>query len=130
MREVFISYSREDKVLVHSFAKTISMAIDNECWIDLDGIESGAEFEDVIMKAIDECQVVLFMLSDCSLKSPWTKREVLYAEDEGKRIVPILVNGDKLRGWFKFHFGNVDYIDIRSKDQQNKLIRNLRSWLI
>ena len=128
-QDIFISYSRQDKALVHPFVEQISMAVGRDCWIDLNGIESGEEFEDVIIQAIDKCHVVLFMLSDNSLKSPWTKREVYYAEGEGKRIVPILVDGDNLRGWFKFHFGNVDFINIRSEEHKEKLIRNLMSWL-
>jgi hypothetical protein len=128
-REIFISYSRDDMDLVHPFVVQISKAVEKDCWIDLKGIESGEEFEEVIMKAIDECKVVLFMLSDSSLKSQWTKREVYYAEDEAKRIVPVLVNGGKLRGWFKFHFGNIDFINIRSEEQKQKLIYNLRNWL-
>lgn len=128
-REIFISYSRDDKELVHPFAEYISRAVGRDCWIDLEGIESGEEFEEVIIEAIDECQVVLFMLSDSSLRSAWTKREVYYAEDVGKRIVPVLINGEKLRGWFQFHFGNVDFIKLQSKEQKEKLVRNLRSWL-
>ena len=128
-REIFISYSREDKELVHPFAEYISRAVNRDCWIDLKGIESGEEFEEVIIEAINECQVVLFMLSDSSLRSKWTKREVYYAEGEGKRIVPVLVNGENLRGWFKFHFGNVDFINLLSKEQKEKLVRDLRSWL-
>ena len=127
--DIFISYCRDDKSLVHPFAEYINKAISRNCWIDLKGVESGAEFEDVIMRAIDECQVVLFMLSDNSLRSKWTKREVLYAEGEGKRIIPVLIDGDKLRGWFKFHFSNVDYIDIKSEEQKEKLVVNLKSWL-
>ena len=69
------------------------------------------------------------MLSNSSLKSKWTKREVYYAEGEDKRIVPILIDGQRLRGWFKFHFGNVDFVDIQSEEQKAKLINNLRTWL-
>lgn len=128
-RDIFISYSRHDKEAVLPFVKQINRALGLECWIDLEGIESGEQFENIIIKAIDECEVVLFMLSDNSLNSDWTKREVYYAEGEGKRIVPILVKGDKLRGWFKFHFGNIDFIDIQSEEQKEKLIRNLKTWL-
>ena len=127
--DIFISYSRDDKTLVHPFVEYISNAVGKDCWIDLNSIESGEEFEEVIMKAIDECQVVLFMLSDSSLASKWTKREVYYAESEGKRIVPVIVNGEYLRGWFRFHFGNVDYININSEEQKKKLVENLRTWL-
>lgn len=128
-REIFISYSRHDIGKVFPFVEQINKAAGVDCWIDLDGIESGEQFEDVIIDAIDECKVVLFMLSDSSLNSIWTKREVYYAEDGKKRIVPVLVDGEELRGWFKFHFGNVDYIDINKPEQIEKLVRNLKSWL-
>lgn len=128
-KEIFISYSRHDKSSVLPVVEHINREVDTQCWIDLKGIESGEEFEEIIMQAIEESKVVLFMLSDNSLKSPWTKREVYYAEGEGKRIVPNLIDGNKLRGWFKFHFGNVDFIDIHSIEHKEKLIRNLKSWL-
>lgn len=135
--EIFISYSRQDMVLVHSLAEQIYKALGVVCWIVPNGIEGREDFEHVIKKAIYECKVVLFMLSDSSLSSTWTKLEVLYAERYGKRIVPVLVQGDVpvlvqgdgLRGWFQLHFGNIDYIDIRSEEDKEKLIWNLRDWL-
>ena len=127
--DVFISYSRDDKTLVMPLVERINREANTNCWIDLTGIESGAKFERKIMEAINASKIVLFMLSDSSLQSAWTEREVYYAEDENKRIIPVLVNGNKLRGWFKFHFGNVDYIDIRSEEQTRKLIRDLQKWL-
>lgn len=114
-KPIFISYSRIDKNIVFPFVKRIEQELKTICWIDSEGIESGSQFEDVIVNAIDESKVVLFMLSDSSINSKWTKREVLYAEDEGKRIVPIVVDKKGLRKWFKFHFGNVDYIDINDE---------------
>ena len=128
-QDIFISYSRHDMAVVLPFVERINRELGIQCWMDLHGIESGEQFEELIMQAIEQCQVVLFMLSNASLNSPWTKREIFYAEGEGKRIVPILIDGEKLRGWFKFHFGNIDYIDIRSDYQKNKLTDNLRSWL-
>lgn len=129
MNDIFISYSRQDQDIVLPFVTSIEQRFGSVCWIDLDGIESGSQFEDVIVDAIDDSKVVLFMLSDYSLKSKWTKREVLYAEDEGKRIVPIIVDGKGLRKWFKFHFGNIDYVDLNSQEQQEKLFKNLATWL-
>lgn len=63
------------------------------------------------MDAIEASKIVLFILSDNSINSQWTKCKVLYAENEEKRIVPIVIDGKGLRKWFKFHIGNVDYID-------------------
>ena len=128
-KPIFISYSRIDKNIVFPFIKRIENELNTTCWIDSEGIESGSQFEEVIVNAIDESKVVLFMLSDSSINSKWTRREVLYAEDEGKRIVPIVIDGNGLRKWFKFHFGNLDYIDIYEEEQCDKLLNNLASWI-
>ena len=128
-KPIFISYSRIDKNIVFPFVKRIEQELNTTCWIDSEGIESGSQFEEVIVNAIEESEVVLFMLSDSSINSKWTKREVLYAEDERKRIVPVVVDKKGLRKWFKFHFGNVDYIDINDEGQCDKLLNNLASWI-
>lgn len=129
MNDIFISYSRQDQDIVLPFVTSIEQRFGSVCWIDLDGIESGSQFEDVIIDAIDACKVVLFMLSDNSLASKWTKREVLYAEKKNKRIVPIVIDGKGLRKWFEFHFCNIDYVDFKSQEQQEKLFKNLATWL-
>ena len=128
-KSIFISYSRHDKNVVFPFVKLIEQEFGPVCWIDYKGIESGSQFEEVIVNAIDESKVLLFILSDSSINSKWTKREVLYAEDGHKRIVPIVVDGRGLRKWFRFHFGNVDYIDINEEEQCEKLLDNLATWL-
>ena len=128
-KPIFVSYSRLDKDIVFPFVKRIEQELNTTCWIDSEGIESGSQFEEVIVNAIEESEVVLFMLSDSSINSKWTKREVLYAEDEGKRIVPIVVDDKGLRKWFRFHFGNMDYIDINDERQCDKLLNNLASWI-
>ena len=129
MNDIFISYSRQDQDIVLPFVTSIEQRFGSVCWIDLDGIESGSQFEDVIIDAIDACKVVLFMLSDNSLASKWTKREVLYAEKKNKRIVPIVFDGKGLRKWFEFHFCDIDYVDLESQEQQEKLFKNLATWL-
>lgn len=126
---IFISYTRKDKEAVIPFIVDLENELGIDCWIDLDGIESGDQFEDVIIRAIDSSQIVLFMLSENSLSSAWTKREVYYAEGEKKKIVPIVIDNKGYRGWFKFHFGNLDYVDISSKEQRARLLMNLRDWL-
>ena len=128
-KPIFISYSRLDKNIVFPFVKRIEQELNTTCWIDYEGVEGGAQFEEVIVDAIDSSKVVLFMLSDNSLCSKWPKREVLYAEDEGKRVVPIIIDGKGLRRWFKFHFGNVDCIDLNEEEQCEKLLNNLSSWI-
>lgn len=126
---IFVSYTRADKETVFPFIDKLEKDLNVRCWIDLEGIETGEQFEDVIIRAINDSKIVLFMLSENSLMSSWTKREVYYAEGEKKKIIPIVIDGGGLRGWYKFHFGNVDYVDIRSNEQCSKLVSNLKNWL-
>ena len=127
--DLFISYSRKDFDVVNDFVKMLKSRIPQlNCWFDITGIESGDEFEDKIISAIDNSEHVLFALSDNSLASTWTKDEVMYAKNTEKKIIPLLLKGAELKGWFLFRFGRVDCIDITDSRQVDKLISNLSTW--
>ena len=126
--DVFISYSRKDLSLIEPLVKDIEKRANVKCWIDWNGIESGSQFEDVIIKAIDSVKVVLFFLSENSMNSDYAKLEVNYAYNTSKKVVPIVLDGGSLRGWFLFKFGAVDFIDIKEQRQYDKLINDLISW--
>jgi hypothetical protein len=128
-KKVFISYSRADSAVVFPLVERLQKAVGDVFWMDLDGIESGDQFVDVIIDAIDKTEIVLFMHSASSLGSEWVKKEIQYAQGMKKKIVPILVDGNSLRGWFLFHFVGNDFIDPTNEMHCNKLIRDLKSWV-
>lgn len=68
------------------------------------------------------------MLSDNSMASAWTKKEVTYAKNTGKRVIPVLLKGSKIKGWFLFEYGLVDCIDSTNSKQIDKLLKNLSDW--
>ena len=49
---IFISYRRDDKDVVFKIKDEIEKHVGEKCWIDLDGIESDAQFANVIIRAI------------------------------------------------------------------------------
>lgn len=127
--DLFISYSRKDFDEVSSLLETIKTAIPNlSYWFDIDGIESGDEFEDKIISAIDNSSYVLFALSENSIQSQWTKDEVMYAKNTDKKVIPILLKGAQMKGWFLFKFGRIDCIDSTNTLQMEKLLQNLSDW--
>ena len=127
--DLFISYSRKDFNEVSSILETIKTAIPNlSYWFDIDGIESGDEFEDKIISAIDNSSSVLFALSENSIQSQWTKDEVMYAKNTDKKVIPILLKGAQMKGWFLFKFGRIDCIDSTNTLQMEKLLQNLSDW--
>lgn len=127
--DAFISYSRADYDEVMEILNRLKNEVpDFRFWFDITGIESGDEFCSNIIKAIDESDRLFFMVSDNSIKSAWTKKEVTYAQNRQKRIIPILLKGAKLKDWFLFQFGNIDCIDSQNERHIQKLISNLHSW--
>lgn len=125
---IFVSYSRADIDIVRKLVDDIHAKSKARCWVDWNGIESGDQFVDVIINAIDKVNTVLFILSDNSMSSEFARKEIEYAHNTGKKIVPVVVDGGKLRGWFLFFFGSVDYIDIKVPMQYDKLLRNIGDW--
>ena len=126
--DIFISYSRADLAEVEPFVKQIEARTGLRCWIDWNGIESGAEFEEKIVSAIDEVKVVLFFVSDHSMASPYAKMEINYAYNTQKKVVPVVLDGGQLRGWFLFKFGSINFIDCKEPRQVDTLMGNLMAW--
>lgn len=85
---IFISYKRADFDRVKPIKDYIESQTGVSCWMDLEGIESDAQFVEVIMSAIENCSVFLFMCSKEHHKikndvffEDWTIREIRYAEE-------------------------------------------------
>ncbi len=132
--QIFISYKRVDKERVFAIKDFIEQNTGAKCWIDLDGIESNAQFADKIGTAIDNCQVFIFMRSNAhntitNLAKDWTYREVNYALDEDKNIVVINLDQSPMPKWFKMLFPNKQEIDATNSDMLNRLCDDLCSWL-
>lgn len=128
--DIFISYSRKDFDEVNAFVKRLQEQIPTlTYWFDVTGIESGDEYEEKIISAINNSAYVLFALSENSIRSEWTKDEVIYAKNIGKKVIPVLLKGAKLNeGWFLFKFGRIDCIDSTNSIQVEKLVNNLSNW--
>ena len=57
--EVFISYSRKDFEKVKAVKEEIDRLVGIDCWMDLNGIESGDWFKKVIISAINRHNTLL-----------------------------------------------------------------------
>lgn len=134
MARIFISYKRLDRDKVFPIKDRIEKALGEKCWIDLTGIESDAQFMNVIIHAINEAEVMLFMYSRrhsliTDFENDWTMRELNFAQRKGKRIVFINLDGTPLTDQFDFVFGTKQQIEARSAEAMQRLIHDLRTWL-
>ena len=128
-KEVFISYSRKDFEKVRTIKNELDTALGIDCWFDLDGIESGDQFEQKIIAAINSHQVFLFMLSSNSMQSEWALDELDFAKRKNKRIVLIYIESCTMTDQFYFRYHKYDTIEWNNALQHDKLIRDLRLWL-
>ena len=131
---IFISYKRKNKEQVFSLIEKIERELGVKCWVDLDGIESNAQFVSKICNAIDRAEVVLFMHSMEhsrieDLNRDWTIRELNYADAKRKRTVLVKLDDAPLDNYFLLVFGAQNNIDPRVPEQWNNLLRDLRKWL-
>lgn len=133
MARIFISYKRVDKERVFKIKDQIEAALGEKCWIDLDGIESDAQFKNVIIRAINECEIVLFMYSKVhsniiDFEKDWTMRELNFARKKNKRIVFVNLDGSPLTDEFEFDYGTQQQVDALSSSAIDRLVKDLRKW--
>ena len=127
--EIFISYSRRDFDTVKAIKDQLDRELGIECWMDIDGIESGEQFEEVIVKAINAHEVFLFMLSPHSMASEYALDELAFAKRKGKRTVLLYITPCEMTDNFSFKYSKFDTIDWNNPLQHEKMMGNLRRWL-
>lgn len=132
--DIFISYKRLDKDKVFPIKDFIERNTGYNCWIDLDGIESDAQFADIIIKAINNAEVFLFMYSKTHSKienfeEDWTVREISFAQIKKKRIVFVNLDNTPLTDRFYFMFSTKQQVAATSDVAMKKLCADIKQWL-
>lgn len=126
--EVFISYSRKDFEKVKAVKEEIDRLVGIDCWMDLNGIESGDWFKKVIISAINRHNTLLFMLTSNSMNSRFAMKELGFAASKGKRIVLVDLEHTQLNDEFLFDYSDKDNVNWNDPLQYEKLVNNLRTW--
>jgi len=91
----FISYSREDishqrRVVAELRERGIN------AWVDTENLIPGSpEWEREIERSIRGAAGFIVLLSPNSNNSEWVRREISFAEQNAKRIFPVLIHGDE-----------------------------------
>jgi hypothetical protein len=88
--DAFISYSHVDKATADAACATLEKA-GIRCWIAPRDITPGAEWGAAIVKAIDECRVIVLIFSASANGSRQIRREVERAINTGVPLVPVRI---------------------------------------
>lgn len=123
--KVFISYSRKDQEVADILCKILK---DNDIdyWIDKDGIYSSFNYKEMIVDAIDVSKAVVFISSENSNSSVNVIREIGYAVNMNKPIVPLILDEAPYARSIRLDISDIDKIDFRKPyDSTRKLIASL-----
>ncbi len=150
MTDIFISYSRKDKVFVQRlFTALEERGLD--AWVDWDDIEYAEDWWQKIQRGIVEANNFVFIMSPHSVRSKVCLDEIQYAVDTNKRIIPVViapiddpVDQDRMHPALKQHnwltFGNDDFdtmfdalLDTVGRDpdyisMHTRLLVNAQEW--
>ena len=130
-KDVFISYSRKDIDVV----KPIYEQLEKEgikCWLDVDGMFSGVSYKKVIVDAIKQSKLLLFMSSENSNKSRNVVSEVSIGVEYGKKIIPIRLDMSPYSESIEYDIINHDYVvydKSRIEDSHTEMLKKILSTL-
>lgn len=111
---VFISYSHED----HAYVVKLSAFLRGqgfEVWYDY-RIQAGDEFARRIEQRIDDCPVFMLVLTPASVESPWVRRELAYATNRRKPVIPLLLKMCKI----PIEIANVHIVSVRGDEMPSR----------
>ena len=113
-QKVFISYSSVDYDIVNDI-RNILLENNIDCWMAPESIPAGSDYAHEIPSAIESCKYFLLVLSDNSQRSIWVPKELDFAIDCKKIILPLKIDTVPLKSIFKFRLSNVQCIDMTQK---------------
>lgn len=129
LHDVFLSYSRKDADMMHRIHASL-LGAGLSVWTD-EGIKAGTDlWINSIETAIEQAKCVLVLLSPDAKASVWVKKELRYANIQGKKTFSVLVEGDSKTA-IPFELIGSQFVDIRTNYDAvaKKLLPDICSYL-
>jgi hypothetical protein len=116
MSQIFISYCRKDSEFRRLLDSSL-LKLGYSIWVDVRDIEAGQRWSDEVDKALDECSLMLLIMSPDAAESPYVSDEWGYFLDSNKPLIPILWKPTK-----KSHrLHSLQYVDFHNQDYEPAL---------
>src|SRR5437016_14662682 len=91
-RQIFISYAHVDIQFARQLKEELDRC-DYIVWLDTSSIPGGDIWLETIVQGIDNSFAVISIVSKDASESKWMRREYLYADERGKEILPVIIDG-------------------------------------
>jgi len=127
MAKIFISYDRASKVVVEQLVQDL-MDDDHEIWFD-QGLTVGQNWWDNILSQIRQCEIFVAALTPAFLESKPCQRELKYATDLQRNLLPVRLSDKVLPASLPPHWSELQWVDYSRPDKTalQTLQRTLRS---
>lgn len=109
--DVFISFKFENQFIVDKIVNQLTNKYDISCWICTEKVRAGENFRDDIADAINAAKIVVFVQSKLSVSSIEVRHEIVEAFDNGKIIMPFIIEESQLNGVLQSLLKDIHYID-------------------
>lgn len=118
--DVFISYSRNDyldsnnMIIPGNVVSKVMDAFDQagiSYWLDKECVHHGDDFATKIVTNIRHADIFVFLATENSNASPWTKKEIACAHEYKKHIIPVRIDHSHYNPAVLLHIIDLDYID-------------------
>ncbi len=90
LTDVFICHAEEDREVLNQIYGSLTRAAQT-VWTSWKDIQTGVDYKESIERGIEGASNLVYLLSPAALRSPWCQKEIDYARQLNKRIIPILV---------------------------------------
>lgn len=118
-KELFISYCTKNKDLAQLFCNVVEGA-GVSCWMAPRDIPSGGSWATSIAKGVEDASILALLVSDASMSSLEVEKEVDLANGRRMTILPIRIENTELKGAFKYHLSNKQWVDAMDEDQTSR----------
>lgn len=109
--DVFVSFSFKDQKVSEYVVNQLLNKYNIPCWICTSEILAGEHYKSVIVDAIKTAKLVLFIQSENSIKSEEVPKEISVALDNGKTIIPFVIDEAELVGDLEYDLLAVHRVD-------------------
>ncbi len=117
MHQAFISHSTKDQ----KFAQAMCQALEQagvKAWIAPRDIPAAAEYDDALVDAIEQTEIVVLVLSEAAKASRHVKTEIALAQEEGKKFIPIRLEKVLPTKSMRYAIGTAQYLDAFNQPQE------------
>jgi len=108
---LFVSYASQDTAVADTVVAALERA-GMKCWIAPRDVVPGALYADEIVRAINEAQAVVLILSEYAVASPHVGKEIERASSKRRRIVALRTGAVSLPRAFEYFLSESHWIDV------------------